>query len=123
MPQREATAGAAIRNHNEIVERMKWIRSLIERIKQQGQSLEILPPRELTHSIDIFRSEELNRLETSSWSLKFPDGCVYTLSFTELMAVVSELMMLRWHYEEFCRTGGFPNELPVVFSIDVVFPE
>lgn len=107
-------------NSHESGDRMQLVRRLITQAMARGQRLEILPPREFTHGAGVFDdTDDFRRLRATRWRLRLDDGPEESLSFVELMALLSKLMMLRWQYDELCRTGGCPNELPVVFPLNV----
>jgi hypothetical protein len=107
-------------NSHEPADRMQLVRSLVEEVLERGQCLEILPPREFTHGAGVFNDADgFCRLLATRWGLRLGDGREEPLCFVELMALLSKLMMLRWQYDELCRTGGCPNELPVVFPLNV----
>ena len=116
-PERELQTG--LDSHGS-ADRMQLIRSLVAQIMERGQRLEILPPREFTHGAGVFHDPDgFRRLLATWWRLRLGDGREERLSYVELMALLSKLMMLRWQYDELCRTGGAPNELPVVFPLNV----
>jgi hypothetical protein len=119
MPEEEAKQQQP--SPEEPADRMQLVHRLVARISECSQRVEILPPRQFTRDpASLFGSEEgFQKLAATQWCLRFEDGREVLLSLLELMAVLSRLMMLRWQYDEVCRTGGFPNELPIALPLNV----
>lgn len=114
--------------HDDLSEdRMQLIANLVGRIVQLGQGFKIFPPPEVTSNPGVLASDDaVTRLAETKWWLRFADEREELLSFTELMILTYNLIMVKLQLQEAQRQANPVGEakISVTFAVpQIMTPE